>query len=1035
FATDEHGQTRTFLNVITSFIRPFDLAKAPLIRSCLIKKPDGNHTWVVDMHHIISDGTSHTILTEDFTALYSGKELKPLPLQYKDFAFWQQQWIETDEIKVQLKYWLDLLAGEIPQLNLPADKIRPSVFSFAGDNYGFSLAGEEAKKFKEINVQRGGTLYMNILAALNVLFYKYTGQEDIVIGSGVAGRRHADLQGIVGMFINTLVMRNYPDGDKTYEHFLKEVIACSIKGFENQDVQFEDLVDHLKLERDVSRNPVFDVILMVQNFYQAGKEVGGLRADRNITDDGYKNPSSNFDMTFLVNEQENDIFININYYAAIFKPVTIQRMASHFKNIINNVSSDSLIKLKDIEIISAAEKKKIIYEFNDTEIEYPKDKTIHQLFAEQAERTPDQVALVGAVEGEEKKRRREEVKNFGVETLRATSLHITYLQLNEQSDRLAELLIEKNVLPDTTIGIMMERSIEMIIAIMSILKSGGAYLPIDPEYPQERIDYMLKDSNAKVLIDKSEARTSKYKTNPNVQKINDQNKNIEGLTVLNLNHLDFEFVSNFGFRNSDLNSSNLAYIMYTSGSTGKPKAVMVMHRNVVRLVKNSDFVTLSKETRILQTGAPVFDATTFEIWGSLLNGGTLVLVHKELILNASWFAKTLNDYCINTLWLSAPLFNQLIEENIKLFEPLSYLLVGGDRLSPEHINRVKSRFTHLKIINGYGPTENTTFSTSYLIEKEFEQNIPIGKPISNSTAYIIDKNDRLQPVGICGELLVGGDGVALGYMNDPELTAERFIYFHQSSVISHHLIHYRTGDLACWLPDGNIEFLGRIDHQVKIRGYRIELGEIENRLLKNKNIKDTVVIERSMPGRDLYLCAYIVPIESQPGVNPVDLEVSSLREFLLRQLPDYMIPTHFFQIEKIPTTLNGKIDKKELKKMGEILNSGVDYSPPTTEIEKLIAVIWKDVLRIEDVGIFDNFFDLGGNSLNIITINNKINTAFKKNIPLVKLFAYPTIHSLAEYLNQKEISEIVPDNKIKESVDIWEESICLFTDQEENNNE
>ncbi|HLP60675.1 MAG TPA: condensation domain-containing protein, partial [Candidatus Deferrimicrobium sp.] len=383
----ENGKTGPG-KIIKDFIRPFDLSRAPLIRSGLIALPDGNYVWLVDMHHIISDGTSHAILTEDFTAAYGGKELKPLHIQYKDFALWQQRRLESGEIRAQMEYWLDLLAGEIPRLNFPLDAKRPPAFSFEGDSYSFTLAREEAGKFKKLGVRGGGTLYMNMLAVLNVLFYKYTGQTDMIIGSGIAGRRHSDLQGIVGMFINSLAMRNYPEGEKSYENFLKEVITGSVRGFENQDVQFEDLVGNLELDRDASRNPVFDIMMTVQNFRNRG------RAKKDPGE--YKNTTSKFDMTFFVDEQGDDIFITIEYYTPVFKPGTIQRMASHLENIIKTVSSHSIIQLKDIEMLSSEEKNTLIYEFNNTESDDPGDKTIHQLFVEQVERTPDSISLVGA---------------------------------------------------------------------------------------------------------------------------------------------------------------------------------------------------------------------------------------------------------------------------------------------------------------------------------------------------------------------------------------------------------------------------------------------------------------------------------------------------------------------------------------------------------------------------------------------------------------------------------------------------------------
>ncbi|HLP61975.1 MAG TPA: amino acid adenylation domain-containing protein, partial [Candidatus Deferrimicrobium sp.] len=952
--------------IIKNYIKPFDLSRAPLIRSGLIALPDGNCTWIVDMHHIISDGTSHTILTEDFTAAYSGKELKPLHIRYRDFALWQQRRSESGEIKAQMEYWVDLFTGEIPRINLPVDNKRPPAFTFAGDSYSFVLTGEDAKKFKGLGSQGGGTFYMNMLAALNVLFYKYTGQSDIIIGSGIAGRRHADLQGIVGMFINTLAMRNYPEGEKPYESFLKEVITGSVRGFENQDVQFEDLVGNLDLERDASRNPVFDIMMMVQNFRRVGE--GGSDSidilpvdDENPAAGEYKHSISKFDMTFFVHEQKEDLFINIEYYTAIFKPGTIKRIASHLKNIIKAVVTDSFIKLKDIEMISDDEKKKLIYEFNDTAIAYPWDKTIHQLFAEQAERTPDHLALVGA-----DPRVCPTLSTFSVGLVGPVCL--SYRDLNDRSNRLAGLLIEKGVLADNIVGIMIERSIEMVIGILGILISGGAYMPIDPDYPEERKQYMLKDSAANILLTANEIAS------------------LSAECVFNSHHSS--------------PPGHLAYLMYTSGSTGKPKGVMVTHRNVVRLVKNTNFVPLNEETKVLQTGATVFDATTFEIWGCLLNGGQLVLVDNEVILGACRLGEALRNYRINTLWLSVSLFNRLVQQDIAIFAPLSYLLVGGDVLSPDPINRVKQNFPGLKIINGYGPTENTTFSTTYIIENEFEQNIPIGRPIANSTAYIYDKNKGLAPIGVVGELYVGGDGVARGYLNNPELTVEKFnksfagvqggLFQKPSPVL------YKTGDLARWLADGTIEFKGRIDLQVKIRGFRIEIGEIETRLRAHEEIKDAIVVVKEEIQGDKYLCAYVVTGSAGE---------LRLREYLARMLPGYMIPAYFIQLEKIPLTVNGKVDRKALPE--PVFKTGMGYIAPQNEIEEILAGIWSGILGIEKetIGIDDNFFELGGHSLKATAVTSNIQKALEVNVPLTEVFKNPTIKELSKYIENAGIKE------------------------------
>ncbi|MGE5339903.1 MAG: amino acid adenylation domain-containing protein [Candidatus Omnitrophota bacterium] len=973
---EESGNHSAIDGLIRSFYRPFDLSKAPLLRSLLIRLPDGNHRWMLDIHHIVSDGTSLRILNDEFLTLYHGGKLKPLRIQYKDFSSWQNQLFDDEKNKTLEDYWLRIFQGEIPRLNLTPDYPRPGVFTFQGACYNFKLEGETSARFKALAQAHGGTLYMNILAVLNTIFYKYTGQTDMIIGSGIAGRPHADLQQIIGMFINSLAIRNYPQGHKIYESFLDEVIQSSIQGFENQDMQFEKLVEKLAIERDPSRNPLFDIMLTVQN-YSVNESQEKLTSDINEDHEASKT-TTKFDMTFSVYENGPDILIGLDYYTAIFKRETIERFVRHFQKIVNDVVSNPAIALDDIDLMTEREREDVLYRFNDTAIEYPKDKTIAELFEEQVNRVPDRISVI--------------------ETLRATSIQITYRELDNQANHLACILKGKGVQSDTIVAIQIERSIEMMIGIVGILKAGGAYLPIDPDYPQERADYMLKDSGAAVLINTdtfNEFRRGAPACAPDPVKILGQTHGSA--------------------------PTNLAYIIYTSGSTGKPKGVMVDHPNVVRLVKGDNVVKLSQETRILQTGAPVFDATTFELWGSLLNGGQLYLVPNEVILNGERLSRALVKEDINTLWLSSPLFNRLVAQNERIFSTLMYLIVGGDVLSPVSINTVRRTFPNLNIINGYGPTENTTFSTFFLIDQDYEDHIPIGKPIKNSTAYILDKQLRPQPVGICGELVLGGDGIARGYLNNPEMTFEKFTGYQLPVAGSLHLSNnknfcggpgggfykksplvYKTGDLARWLDDGNIEFLGRIDTQVKIRGFRVEPGEIEAGILQSGEgtIKSVIVIDREDKHGDKYLCAYIVPDQFDPSnIDLLNQAAGKIKHRLSSILPAYMIPSHFTILEKIPLNANGKVDRNALP--DPVMVASTAYVAPENEIEEKLVEIWADVLGLEKetLGVNDNFFDKGGHSLKAAIMIAKISKEFNVNIPLGKIFETPTIRDIALILS------------------------------------
>ncbi|UCH92334.1 MAG: amino acid adenylation domain-containing protein [Candidatus Aminicenantes bacterium] len=945
-------------NIIKDFIRPFDLSQAPLVRSGLIKLPGGHHIWMVDMHHIISDGTSHMILADDFMALYSGKELKPLQLHYKDFSQWQNRLFASGELKAQEDYWLELFSGEIPRLELPIDFKRPEVFTFEGSRYAFMLEREDALAFKALGNKNGATLYMNFLAALNTLFYKYTGQTDIIIGGVIAGRPHADLYYIIGMFVNTLAMRNTLKGEKTYESFLKGVAANSIKAFDNQDVQFEGLVDKLNLERDTSRNPLFDITMVVQNFRMPGQR--DLESENNqqwevlpLADEDspvidYKTTTAKFDMTFLVHEIGDDIYVNIEYYTGIFEEETIHRLESHFKQVIKAVINDPLINLKDIEIISPEEKEEILYTFNDTARDYPGDKTIDRLFEEQVERSPDRAALIG------------NCQLSIVNCQLSTEILVTYQELNEKSHQLAQALKEKGVRPDTIVAIIEGRTLEMIIGLLGILKAGGAYLPIDPQYPEERKKYMLAESGATFALDA-----------------------ISSTSTLTLTSTSTCQVS----------PAHLAYVLYTSGTTGQPKGVMVEHQNVVRLVKNTNYVEFNPRDRILQTGALDFDASTFEIWGALLNGLTLCLIPKEEIISARHLKENIRKNNITILWMTSPLFNQMVEEDVEIFSGLRHFLVGGDVLSPRHINMLKKRFPGLKVTNGYGPTENTTFSTTLLIDKEYTEAIPIGTPIANSTVYIVDNAGHVRPKGLPGEIWVGGDGVSRGYLNNPELTAEKFD--HDRKTAGGKL--YKTGDLARWLADGNIQFLGRIDNQVKIRGFRVELEEIENQLSNHEKVKEAVVLAKGENSPEKYLCAYVVP-------GTVDVE--ELKDYLSHRVPHYMVPAFFTPLEKFPLTSSGKMDRQALARMGEFHRptDSIDAAPKT-RLEKLIANTWKEALNLEEVGLLDNFFDIGGNSINLLKVHRKLEKALEMDIPIVKFFEYSTIRSLAVYLRQDIVGE------------------------------
>ncbi|WP_346940654.1 amino acid adenylation domain-containing protein [uncultured Clostridium sp.] len=942
--------------IINNFIRPFDLSKAPLLRVEMVENK-GKTYLLIDIHHIISDGLSMSILVNELIELYGGKDLEPLKLQYKDFAAWQNKFLNSEEMKKQEEYWINKFNDEIPVLNMPTDYERPAMQSFEGDSVSFEVNEEITLKLRELTRETGTTMHMALLSAFNILLSKYSGQEDIVIGTPIAGRPHADIQNIMGMFVNTLALRNMPEEHKKYIDFLKEVKENSIKAYENGSYQLEALVEKLDIRRDISRNPLFDVMFNMIDTVNGGD----IKLDDIILKQ-YNNGSkiSKFDLTLNALESDAKINFSIEYCSKLFKKETIERLSAHYVRILNSIVNNVEIKLNEVNLLSEAEKNQILYEFNNTKVDYPKDKTIHELFEEQVEKTPNNIAVVF-----EDKR-------------------LTYRELNEKSNGIARVLRDKGVKADSIVGIMAEKSLEMIIGIMGILKAGGAYLPIDSSYPQERIEYMLKDSNSEILLSTVYILEEK-EINLDGQVIDISNKDIFSDTLSNLEKIN--------------SSGDLAYVMYTSGTTGKPKGVMCEHKNAIRLVKSTNYIEFKNKDKILQTGSMVFDASTFEIWGALLNGIELYLAKSESIVSPELLKDIIIKNNITILWLTSELFNQLVERDVSIFKKLKYLLVGGDVLSPKYISLVKRECKDLQIINGYGPTENTTFSTTYLIEKEYGSNIPIGKPIANSKTYIVDKNYRLMPVGVYGELCVSGEGLARGYLNRPELTAEKFV--DNPFEIGRKM--YKTGDLARWLPDGNIEFLGRIDNQVKIRGFRIELGEIENILLQHEEIKEAVVMVKE--NKEKYICVYVLSEKEISELN--------LKSYLKKCLPNYMIPAYFIKVEKMPLTHNGKLDRRALPEPKLEINLN-EYEAPRNGIEEKLSKIWSEVLGVSKVGINSNFFDLGGHSLKATVLMSKIHKELNREIPLKELFKSPTIKELSKYLESAEENPYSEIEKVEE---------------------
>ncbi|MHA6486324.1 amino acid adenylation domain-containing protein [Bacillus cabrialesii] len=927
-----------------AFIKPFDLSQAPLFRAQIIKASEERHLLLVDMHHIVSDGVSVNILIREFGALYNNRKLPALHIQYKDYAVWQEECKKGDAYQTQEAYWLKQFEGELPVLDLPADHTRPPVRSFAGDKVSFTLDQEAASGLHTLARENGSTLYMVLLAAYTALLSRLSGQEEIIVGSPIAGRPHKDLEPILGMFVNTLALRTRPEGGKPFVQYLQEVRDTALESYEHQNYPFEELVDKLGVMRDMSRNPVFDVMFVLQNMDQESMQLDELRL-KPAANNGHQ--TSKFDLTLYAHEQPRGLLtFQMEFSTDLYKKKTIEKWLQYFINMLLSIIQDSKAALGTINILNEDETHYLIHELNRTKIEYPRNETISRLFEMQAEQTPNAIAIVSDTQV------------------------LTYADLNRRANQIASVLQRKGVGPESVVALWTGRTPELIAGMLGILKAGGAYLPIASDLPVERIAYILSDSGATFLLQS--------------EKVDKRLLDIECEQII------IEDIQKQG-ETTNIESSagphSLAYIIYTSGSTGKPKGVMIEQRSVIRLVKNSNYIAFTPADRLLMTSSIGFDGVTFEIFGPLLNGAALHLSEKQAFLDPHQLKRYIEHHGITTMWLTSSLFNHLTEQNETTFSQLNHLIIGGEALSVSHINRIKNVCPEVSIWNGYGPTENTTFSTCFHIQKTYELPIPIGRPIGNSTAYILNKWGMLQPIGAVGELCVGGDGVARGYLGRPDLTREKFI---PNPFASGDRL-YRTGDLARWLPDGTIEYVGRIDDQVKVRGYRVELGEIESALRQIEGVKEAAVLARTGQTGSKELFGYI---SVKAGAN-----AEQVRSLLARSLPNYMIPAYIIEMDTLPLTSNGKLNRKALPEPD--FASKQTYVPPRNELEEQLALIWQEVLGIQRIGIEDSFFELGGDSIKALQVSARLGR-HGLSLQVSDLFRHPKIEDVSPFIRKTE---------------------------------
>jgi tyrocidine synthetase III len=950
---------------VKEFIRPFDLTAAPLLRVALLEIDERNYVLLVDMHHIIADGVSTAILFNELITLYSDRPLPQVKLQYKDFSQWQHENEKQERpyFERERQYWHSVFQGEIPALNLPVDYPRPVVQRFEGSSIKFALNLEKTRSLKKLAQQHKVTLHMMTSALYYIFLSKISNQEDLVVGMPAAGRSQPDLEGIIGMFVNTFALRIYPCGEKSFTNFLVEVKTTLLKAVEHQAYPYEKLVEEVVLQRDPARNPLFDTMLLMQEkLLKPGvREV--IESAVTFRDYEFESLSSKVDLTLEAMESSQGMQFQFQYSTHLFKPATVRRFIDYFFNILSQVLQSPEVRLSAIEMLSVVEKRQVLLEFNDTRIDYPREKSIHHLIGLQVSRTPDAVALVG----------RSLIYRAGD----SGPVSLSYRELDARADRVAEQLADQGARQETIVGLLVERSLEMIIGILGILKAGAAYLPLAPDSPPRRLQYMIEGSGTELLLSQSPLSGL-----PHMEDLN-------GRTIIDLSDSP-SLLSRSSRTNWEGTAAphTSAYLIYTSGSTGNPKGILVEHQNVVHFIKGmTDKISFIEGKTILALTTVSFDIFVLESIVALSQGLKVVIADESQQSDPHLLTRLILDQRVDMLQATPSRLKLVMEspDHPLWLKGLKELLVGGEAF-PSPLHQQLRAIYNGKMYNLYGPTETTVYST--LKELGAMGGMTIGTPIANTRIYILNKYHQLQALGISGELCIAGDGVARGYYNNTQLTAEKFIP--DPFVPGQRL--YRTGDLARWLPAGDIEFLGRIDQQVKVRGFRVELEEIEKQLVAHDKIKETIVVVGTDDTENQYLAAYFVTASEEP------LVVSELRDFLSERLPDYMVPSYLMPLQKIPLTPSGKINRLALP--APQIATAEQYIAPRNKLEKQLVEIWSRLLGVEKqrIGMTDNFFQLGGHSLKASTLLSRVRREWGVHVPLAELFKRPSVKALGQFI-------------------------------------
>ena len=941
--------------------QPFYLDRGPLFRVQLWQLRDTEHLLLIALHHIIFDEWSSGVLIRELGELYTAfvehksAVLTELPIQYADFAHWQREWLQGEVLNAQLRYWKQQLK-DVPMLTLPGAGSRPIVQSYRGASQLLELPQRLLDALESLSQQAGVTLFMTLLATFQTLMHRYTGQEDIAIGSPIANRQRSELEGLIGFLVNSLVLRTDLAGDPTFREVLNRVRDVTLAAYDHQDLPFEKLVEELQPVRSLGQNPLFQVVFALQNTPMEQLELPGLI----LSPIEFETKTTRFDLELYVWkcagdfrslwgkgwQQSDGLRGVVVYNTDLFDADTIASLRQHFQTLLEGIVANPDAHLSTLPLLTSKEQQTLLLQWNKPQTNYP-SACIHELFEAQVRQRPTAIAV------------------------KFTGQQFTYQELNQGSNQLARYLQKLGVRAAMPVGICLERTAEAIAAMLAVLKAGGAYVPLDPADPAERLHFLLEDAGITVVL---------------TQKNWVDSLQTDKTTVICLEQ-EWGAIAQESDQNlsTHCTAAQLAYVIYTSGSTGTPKGVRVPHRAVNRLVCETNYVQIESGDKVAQVATLAFDAATFEIWGALLNGAQIVGIERETTLSPIDFVTELQRQQISILFLTTALFNQTAGQIPDAFRSLKYLLFGGEIANVDRVRSVLQAGKPQHLVHVYGPTENTTFSTWYEVQKvpENATTIPIGQAVANTQVYILDADLNPVPSGVSGEIYLSGDGLAQGYLNRSELTAEKFLSTDNSVV-------YKTGDRALYRPDGNLEFLGRTDAQIKIRGFRVELGEIESVLIQHPWVQAAVVIVREIEG-DRQLIAYIVP------KDPVPTE-RELRSFLKQTLPAYMLPAMFVVLDALPLTLNGKVDQRALPLPNLVVAEVLPPVSPTTSLEASLVELWTQLLGRKQLGIHDNFFELGGHSLLATQLISRIRDRFQVEMPLRSVFETPTIAELAQQI-------------------------------------